>query len=32
MNELLLLGFTVLFLALSLGLIEIIDGLREDKV
>ncbi len=31
MNDLLFLGITVLFLALSLGLIKALDILREEK-
>ncbi len=31
MTDLLFLGLTVLFFALSLGLIWALDGLREDK-
>lgn len=31
MNDLIFLGLTALFLALSLGLIHALDGLREDR-
>jgi hypothetical protein len=31
MNDILFLGLTVLLLMLSLGLIGVFDGLREDK-
>ena len=31
MNDLLFLGLTVLFFLLSLGLLYMLDGLREDK-
>ena len=31
MNDLLFLGLTVLFFLLSLGLLYVLDGLREDK-
>jgi hypothetical protein len=31
MKDLLFLGLTIVLLALSLGLIHILDGLREDK-
>lgn len=31
MNDLLFLGITVLFFLLSLGLLHMLDGLREDK-
>jgi len=31
MNDVLFLGLTILFFALSLGLTNILDGLREDK-
>lgn len=31
MNDVLLLGLTVLLLLLSLGLINMLDGLREEK-
>lgn len=31
MNDLLFPGLTILFFALSLGLVNILDGLREDK-
>ncbi len=31
MNDLVLLGLTVLFFLLSIGLLNALDGLREDK-
>jgi len=31
MSDILFLGLTILFLVLSLGLIHVLDGLREDK-
>ena len=31
MNDLLFIGLTVLFFLLSLGLLYVLDGLREDK-
>jgi hypothetical protein len=31
MNDVLFLGLTLLFLALSIGLIYVLDGLREDQ-
>lgn len=31
MNDLLFLGLTALFFVLSLGLISVLDGLREEK-
>ena len=31
MNDLLFIGLTVLFFLLSLGLLYMLDGLREDK-
>jgi len=31
MNDALFLGLTILFLLISLGLIRLLDGLREDK-
>lgn len=31
MNDLLFLGLTVLFFLLSIGLLNTLDGLREDK-
>jgi hypothetical protein len=31
MNDLFFLGLTILFLMLSLGLIHILEGLREEK-
>ncbi len=31
MNDLLFLGLTVLFFLLSIGLLNMLDGLREDK-
>lgn len=31
MNDLLFLGLTVLFFWLSIGLLHLLDGLREDK-
>ncbi len=31
MNDLLFLGLTVLFFLLSIGLLNVLDGLREDK-
>jgi hypothetical protein len=31
MNDLLFLGLTVLFFLLSLGLLYVVNGLREDK-
>jgi len=31
MNDLVFLGLTVLFFLLSIGLLNVLDGLREDK-